>query len=116
VAHSQLDNDTVRARHLDLLPAGIVLKLNLGTTRTSTRGRNGQVDSVRVGPVLEFHVRRSVPSYLMLRLTGSGRAHILMRTVPLPTLDVSIERGDDVSWPRPSRRLDCYAAVYIDET
>ena len=65
---------------------------------------------------MEFYVKRSVPSYFMLKLTDSCRAHIVMRMVSLPMLAASIERDDDMSWPRPSRRrLDC-SAVWIDGT
>jgi hypothetical protein len=56
--NSKLTNDTVRARNLDLLPAGMVVKLHLGTIRSSTRGRNGPVDSIRGGPLVEIRVRQ----------------------------------------------------------
>jgi hypothetical protein len=45
VSHSHLIDDTVMARNLDLLPAGMVVKLHLHTIRTSLRDRNGVLGS-----------------------------------------------------------------------
>jgi hypothetical protein len=62
VNHRKLTDDELQTKNLDLLPAGMIIKLRGPKIRVTFRNRNRKIKFVLDGQIVEIHVRRIVSS------------------------------------------------------